>query len=470
MKSGRTAIPKLPHPVYNIRINGIVPDVRKQIGMEVFMNVEIDSEYRARWSELRPLLDAEIERNRKQNAVLRVTDRNGRPVPHARIRAVQKTHAFDFGCNVLWLGQKGRENALYEHLITELFNLVTTTFCLSDIQYEPGHWRFEEGVKEIFRRPPPDRVLRFAKANGLKLKGQPLMAGSWYPEWAKKQNLNPDGIWALYEDYFRRVAMRYGEMFEIYDLVNEAVCHTGFPLYTGKMEYVAKAFAIGKKYFSPKVNLELNEATPHVFNHPSSSGKNRFFNLISDTLALGQTPSSIGMQFHIWNEISELIHWKGAYTPLEIRNRLNEFSSFGLPLYISEITIPSVINGVQKEEIQAEIVEDFYRLFFSIASMRGILYWNLCDGPAWRMEGDCRGGLVDEFLRKKPAWHRLEHLIHREWSTALDGETSDAGEFRFRGYQGNYLFEIGEGSGTRRMSGTLSAEASAEFEIKEFEQ
>ena len=130
------------------------------------------------------------------------------------------------------------------------------------------------------------------------------------------------------------------------------------------MEYVAKAFAIGKKYFSPKVNLELNEATPHVFNHPSSSGKNRFFNLISDTLALGQTPSSIGMQFHIWNEISELIHWKGAYTPLEIRNRLNEFSSFGLPLYISEITIPSVINGVQKEEIQAEIVEDFYRLFF----------------------------------------------------------------------------------------------------------
>lgn len=101
MKSGRTAIPKFPHPVYNIRINGIVPDVRKQIGMEVFMNVEIDSEYRARWSELRPLLDAEIERNRKQDAVLRVTDRNGRPVPHARIRAVQKTHAFDFGCNVL---------------------------------------------------------------------------------------------------------------------------------------------------------------------------------------------------------------------------------------------------------------------------------------------------------------------------------------------------------------------------------
>ena len=79
MKSGRTAIPKPPHPVYNIRINGIVSDVRKQIGMEVFMNVEIDSEYRARWSELRPLLDAEIERNRKQNAVLRVTDRTAGP-------------------------------------------------------------------------------------------------------------------------------------------------------------------------------------------------------------------------------------------------------------------------------------------------------------------------------------------------------------------------------------------------------
>lgn len=400
------------------------------------------------WQQMESGIEDEIRNCRQENFRLQIRDINGKRIPNAAVKAVQKKHDFDFGCNCLWLGQRGDENETYERLIADLFNLVTTTFCLSDIQPREGQWRFEDYTEEIFRRPPVDRVIRFARKYGLKLKGQPLVAGSWYPKWAAKKHLTPEEIKVLYTDYFRRVAERCGETFDQFDLVNEAFCHTSFPLYTEQLDYVEWAFKTAVALFPSKVKLCLNEAT-WVFDEKVQSGQNKYFNLIRRLLDHGVRIDSIGFQFHLWQPVNELVRGEGSYTFERVREQLLEFADFGIPMYITEITIPSLINGTLHEAEQAEILEKFYRLFFSINKMRGILQWNLCDGQSWKIEGEYCGGLVDSFLRKKPAYLVLEHLLNREWKTAVEMSSDGDGILEFRGFRGEYDITV-SGAGLKR--------------------
>lgn len=410
---------------------------------------ELSDKYRNIWNRMETQVENDIRENRQEIFRFQIRDIDGRGIPSAVVKAVQKTHDFDFGCNCLWLGQRGKEDGIYERRLSELFNIVTTTFCLSDMQPEPGRWRFEDNTGEIFRRPPADRVIRFAKKHGLKLKGQPLLAGSWYPKWAGKMNQTDEEIKAMYADYFHRVAERYGDTFDMFDLVNEALCHTSFPLYTEQLEYVEWAFKTAYPMFPRRVKLSLNEATGWVFDEDAENGNNKYFNLIRRLLDNGTKIDTIGFQFHLWNPIRDLIRGEGRYTFDKIREQIQKFSVFGIPMYITEITIPSCIDGFRNEAAQAEILESFYRLFFSIPMMRGVLQWNLCDGRAWMGEGDFRGGIADEFLRKKPSYLALEHLLNREWKTAVELSADESGTLEFRGFRGDYDIIV-EGAGLRR--------------------
>lgn len=413
------------------------------------MGFTISEKCREQLQDLRPELDAAIRAHRQADCRLRVCDLAGNPVPDAEVRVEQTDSDFMFGCNCLWLGQLGDGNARYEELLAGLFNTVTTTFCLSDMQPEPGVWRFADTAPEVFRRPPSDRVIAFARRHGLRLKGQPLLAGSWYPQWAREQNLDENGIKDLYLDYFRRVAERYGDSFACFDLVNEAFCHTGFPLYEPEVNYVDWAFRAARALFPRSVDLFVNEAPCHCWDIPAESGENRYFNLLSRLSCNGCAPDGVGFQFHLWQTVRGMVDGEGAYSFPRLRRQLAEYAKLGMPLYVSEITVPSCLDGEVNEEAQAELIAACYRLFFAVPEMRGILQWNLCDGKAWLKEGESRGGVVDEFLRKKPAYLALEHLLRREWRTALQCRTAADGVVAFRGFTGGYTVTVTKNSQKR---------------------
>ena len=320
----------------------------------------------------RDAIAPDIEKNihdlRQTDFKLEICDINGKPIKGAAVRIEQTSSDFDFGCNCLWLG-------------------------------------------------PSDRVIKFAEKYGLRLKGQPLMAGSWYPQWAREKKLDETEIKELYTDYFKRVAERYSGAFERFDLVNEMFCHTDFPLYTEDVEYVEWAFRTV----------------------PIESGENKYYTLLRRMIGNGNPPDAVGFQFHLFGDmILELTENQGAFAFRNLYRQIMAFSTLGLPMYISEITIPSCFEDVIDEKLQAEVIEFCYRMFFSIPNMRGILQWNLCDGKAWTNEGSWRGGIVDEFLRRKPAYHALEHLIRREWRTAFDTMTDEKAQIAFRGFSGEY--------------------------------
>ena len=398
----------------------------------------IPENYRKQWKELEPQILNDIEKYRKANAVLKFTDQNGTPLSDVDVDIQQISHEFRFGCNILVLGQLGDQNSLYEEKFLKLFNLATSTLCMKIYHPSEKSYLFGENEQNVWRRPQPDRVLRFCKEHGIEMKGQPVIAGSWHPDWVAKDY---DKAKKQYSDWIKALARRYDGKIQIIDLVNEALCHCKkeFSLYEPEYKYVGWAFQEAKKYFK-KSTLEINEAT-----HFTVSGS--YYRFLKKLFDAGIPIDSIACQYHHFNRQSLQQHLEKARY-WKLREEYNQLAEFGRPLYISEITIPATYGADENEgeAIQAEVLSNLYHLWFSIPKMAGIIHWNFCDGAAWggdSGEGRVKGGLLDPNMREKPAYLMLDRLINQQWRTKLTNvKTDQNGLIKFRGFRGHYKIYV----------------------------
>ena len=129
--------------------------------------------------------------------------------------------------------------------------------------------------------------------------------------------------------------------------------------------------------------------------------------------------------------------------PLRLLDALECYGSLGLPIHISEISLPSYGYDERDEELQAEVTKRLMRLWFSEGSVSAIVWWNLADKTAIGDENLYHSGLLREDLSEKPAYKALDELINREWNTSLSAEVS--GRLNFRGFYGEYEIEAERG-------------------------
>ena len=86
---------------------------------------------------------------------------------------------------------------------TRLFNFATVPSYWAGTEPEQGELRDEEGSSYMWRRPPPDRFLPFARKHGTTLKGHPLLWHEHNPTWLPK---DPVRLRKLYQKRFREIA------------------------------------------------------------------------------------------------------------------------------------------------------------------------------------------------------------------------------------------------------------------------
>lgn len=415
----------------------------------------VPESYRKAWSD--PALVAAMEKNieqyRKQEAQIELVDAQGQPIPNAPVEIQQKTHAFLFGCNAFVLGQMGELNAKYEQMFSRLFNFATVPFYWEGTEPTQGELRYQEGSRDIWRRPPPDRFLPFAKKYGITLKGHPLLWHSLNPPWIPK---DPEKLKKLYQKRFSEIAQRYADSILIWDVVNESlVCRKTYPLYSPDREYVAWAFQEAQRVFRPENILMINEV--QSVSHAGVGEKNAYFRQVRGLLDRGIQVEGIGFQFHFFSEQALRPHLEGkVYQPDQLMKVYESFCQLGLPLYVTEITIPTAMKNGQ--EIQAEVLQNLYRLWFSIPRMAGITYWNLADGTAYKSENEGLAGLVDKNLDPKPSYLALERLIHHEWKTRLTATSDKEGKVTFRGFRGKYTIRVKAGQLEQEFEIELPAE------------
>lgn len=395
-----------------------------------------------------------IEKNRKGDFELVFGDGEERSVALRQVG-----HAFKFGCNAFMIGgfRDEKKEKAYLEKFAALFNLAVVPLYWDALEPEEGRLRFGADSEYIYRRPAPDVVLEFCRQYGIEPKGHCLLWAFCNPQWLQKYGEKDKK--RLVEKRFEEIAARYAEKIPSFDVVNESASTYAVGRKALFDDYEEFALDLGAKYF-PRSRKFLNETNDSVWNYSWARGGKYvpFYMQAKKLLDSGKKIDALGIQYHLFfreERICDDEILKSYLHPLVHYDVLEALAGPGLPMQISEITLPSYFGrGEENERIQAELADRLYRLWFSVGGMEGIDYWNLADGYATGAEqgtGEGEnyygGGLLSYDLQEKPAYKALDRLINHTWKTCVS-EKGVRARFSFRGFYGQYEAEVRSAKGT----------------------
>jgi GH35 family endo-1,4-beta-xylanase len=415
--------------------------------------------YRTLWSDPAVVarIEGGIEKHRKGDAVIEVVGKDGKPLANATVEVRQQTHEFLFGCNLFVLDQLPTPelNRKYEAAFTNIFNFATLPFYWRELEPEQGKPRFAEDSPRIWRRPPPDRLVKWCKANGITPKGHALMyaKNKFMPDWTAHDD--PKTFLQQSTKHMAEIAARYQRDIPIWDAVNEELPRRAHfkEWHAVPDDYLAWCFQEAGRLFPKEVKLLINDGQLQA--HYSTYD---YMGLVKDLQQRGVRVEGIGMQFHIGRD--SVLSGK-LYPPAHLQDVYSQLGRLGLPLYITEITVPGV--GENGAALQAAIVANIYRLWFSTPAMAGVTWWNLGDGTAYENENKALGGLLDAEMNPKPAYRALDRLINHEWKTRLTLKTDAGGKASFRGFCGTYAYATEVGG--KKTTGVFHLQRNAKNQI-----
>jgi len=398
-------------------------------------------------------IERDIEEYRKGQFVIRIVDENGNPVPNASVKVRQTTHDFKFGSNIFHLDQfpDEKRRALYRERFRELFNYAVVPFYWDTLEPAEGQPRFEADSTPISRRPPIDTIMEYCEENRIETKGHCLAYNSFQPDWLPERNRD---IKIKLENRVRAIAQRYGDRIPDLDVINEMLtiyknCYRGNGMrnlqITDERDHEKWCFDLCKKYF-PHARLFWNEGMHESFGYHYRGYRSFYYMMLEKMLSMGACVEGIGMQYHAFMQDDPEL--EKVLNPLRILDVMECYGEFGLPIHLSEVSIPSYSNEAEDELLQAELTKRLYKLWFSRKHCEAIVWWNLADGTAYGGENVFYAGLLRNDCSKKPAFEALEQLINEEWRTNFAQTVN--GELRFAGFYGDYELEITVGGKTVR--------------------
>lgn len=398
-------------------------------------------------------VDVDIERNRKGLFELIITD-NGRPIENAAVEAHMTDIDFNFGANIFMLNQYDEEakNRLYENKFTEIFNSAAIPLYWEGTEPTEGELRYSADTpNNVYRRPPVDTVVDFCQKHNIRMKGHPLFWHEFIPRWTSEYPYHE--LKYFIEKRFGEISERYANKCERFDVVNEP--SRVYDVYMEGREttwrnfilpeddYCMWMFDLARKYF-PANTLILNDTVGAVFHEFRGKYSGYYLN-IKDLLSRGAKIDEIGLQCHLGDR-----GCMNVYNGERLYNVLDTYATLGKPMNISEISIPSVIEGEKDEELQAIAAKQLYKICFSHEYVTGITWWNLPDDgvlTSKRKAGDENlpsTGLIDGDYNEKKAYKVLKDLINNEWRTDITKELAN-GRMSFKGFYGKYELTVRSG-------------------------
>ena len=311
--------------------------------------------------------------------------------------------------------------------IKKHFNSLTPENVMKPALIQP-----EEGK---FNWADADKIVEFAQANGMKVRGHTLCWHNQTGEWMFKDSLGNQAskelVLARLKEHITQVVSRYKGKIYAWDVLNEAIDNldpskgyrqTQWYTICGE-EFIAKAFQWAHEA-DPNAVLFYNE-----YNTENPVKREKTYEMLKKLLAQGVPINGVGMQAH-WN-IGAPKHVGQLNQPGEgdfiipgssedaIRKSIDKFSSLGLVVQITELDVSiytsrtDTLNlGFTPEREQKQI--DFYKKAFEVFRekkdvLTGVTFWNLSDRGSWLDNRTPRRGkayplLFDENMKPKKAF------------------------------------------------------------------
>ncbi len=423
-----------------------------------------------------------IEKYRKGDAKITVTDKNGNAIDGATVKINQKSHDFRFGANLLMLDEfeSAEKNAKYREIFADTFNMGTLPFYWDTLEPEKGQPRYEKGSPRVYRRPAIDLCIEYCEENGIEPREHALAYEYFFPKWLYNAEL--DEIKALYENRCREIAERYADKINTIEVTNEIEWDKGKTALYESPDFIEFCFKTARKYFKNN-QLVINEGTNACWRDRCRTTDKYYANIELNKLK-GAQIDAVGMQFHMFDKREEEYNaTRSTYNPIWAYDHLDMYARFDNPIQITEVTIPAYSNAPEDEAIQAEIIDKMYSIWFSHPNVEQIVYWNLVDGYAalWSddwdeiraSQGDMTigenyyyGGLLRYDMSPKPAFNKIRELIKERWHTELNTVTNDNGIAAFRGFYGEYDVKITSHGKTVTKTVHLSKNGENNFDIE----
>ena len=379
--------------------------------------------------------------HRKASKTIRVTDANGMPVKNAKLRAVQKSHEFLFGCGgfdfVALMKTEDPKAKAYLQDITDkwlkVFNYATLPFYLGEFEPSEGKTETESRMK----------AARYLTERGVAVKGHPLVWHTVCADWLMAYD-NKTILEKLLGRIDREVTDFKG-IIDKWDVINEVVIMPVFDKYDNAVTRVCKEYGrvpLVKAVFDEA--HKMNPGAELLLNDFNTSSK--YEELIEECLDAGVPITAIGIQSHQHQK-----YWGTE----KLYDVLERFSRFGLPIHFTENTLtsgdylvpeelddlndfhvtaeewPSTPKG---EERQMKEMEEMYRILFAHPLVKAVTGWDFTDG----MWLNAPSGVVRRDGSVKPSYELLDHLINHEWHTDETVITDGEGMVTVQGFKGGY--------------------------------
>ena len=309
---------------------------------------------------------------------------------------------FLFGCNAFGFPRHGEA---YAARFEEVFNYATLPFYLRSVQPVYGKPNYAAAEK----------ILSWTTPKGILAKGHPLV---WFypqttPDWLKGKPYEEVKRLAL--EYSRSTVRRFRNQIHVWDIINEAHLQNACDFTEEQQIDITAGAARAAREGDPTCFRVLNCCCTwnDYLSRARSKGRWNVWDYVKAVLDAKIDFEALGLQYYY-----------SGRDMLEYERSLESFASFGKPVHITELGLPSAQQeeanqhnqrarfpwhgDVWTEKMQADWVEQFYTLAYSKPYVEAITWWDLSD-PAFIPHG----GLLKPNLEPKESFLRLRDLVSR---------------------------------------------------------
>jgi endo-1,4-beta-xylanase len=290
-------------------------------------------------------------------------------------------------------------------ILTKHFSSVT---CENEMKFDAL-----EPTENSFNYATADKIVAFAMANNMKIRGHTLVWWQQNPSWlfvdSSGNDVSKAVLLARMQNHISNVVKHFKGKVYAWDVVNEAIMPDGTarngnetpssqssPWYRifGDTSYIAEAFKAARAA-DPDAKLFYNDYYDYI-----PAKHQGIHDMLQGFLAAGVPIDGVGMQTHINIEPSTDMTNQGYYqTVANLEDAINLYSSLGLKVQVTEMDVSLYIPGVTYtsdmyytaatftdalQTEQANRYAAFFELFRKHRDvMTGVTIWGIADDASW---------------------------------------------------------------------------------------
>ncbi|MGD0462795.1 MAG: endo-1,4-beta-xylanase [Tepidisphaeraceae bacterium] len=367
---------------------------------------------------------ARIEKIRKGDLDVYVTDAAGAPVASAEVHAVLRRHAFGFGTCVaadLLVG-KSPDALRYRQTVLSLFNRAVFE---NEMKWQ-ATWN---GVPSDV-----DRALQWLLDHDIPVRGHNLVWPSWrwLPPELKAYQKDPKKLREITARHITYMVSHFRGKLVDWDVVNEPYTNTDLIDLLGGRGIMIDWYKLAHAA-DPNCTLFLNDFGV-MDGGTHSEHRDDFYNNIKFLKDNGAPIGGIGIQSHFGTDLP---------APEAMLKILDRFAAFGLPIEMTEVSI-----SLQDGQLQSDYLRDYMIAMYSHPSVKDVLLWGFWQGRHWRPDG----GIFNVDWSMRPAAQMWIDLTQKQWSTDVTVKTDDSGAANIRGFYGEYEVSVTSGGRSKTVT------------------